>query len=165
MHDGVPARFGRSLWDVLNNTYHPAWIGAGGLTAWPPSSPHFNPLNIYLWEHLESLVYATPAVNEKTLHRIVDVCQTISNYTGVFEWMRQSIMWSTQPYIEFNGGKFGHLLWTYYFSCRSQIKCFRIHAGMDSFTWLGISNSCPNLSIPFCYIMYRLILHSELNSY
>jgi hypothetical protein len=37
-----------------------------------------NPLDFYLWGHLETLVYVAPVVNEEALHhRIVDACQAI----------------------------------------------------------------------------------------
>jgi hypothetical protein len=42
---------------------------------------------------LKTLVYAAPVDNDEALHHhIVDVCQTICNYRGIFEWMRLSMM-------------------------------------------------------------------------
>jgi hypothetical protein len=42
---------------------------------------------------LKSLFYASPFDNEEALHhRIVDACQTIRNYPGIFERMRRSMM-------------------------------------------------------------------------
>jgi hypothetical protein len=111
MHDCAPAHFSRSLQDVLNNTYHDVWIGRGGPTAWPPRSPDFNPLDFYLWGHLNSLVYAAPVDNEETLHhRIVDACQTVRNYPGIFVRMRLSIMLRVEACIECHGGLFEHVL-------------------------------------------------------
>jgi hypothetical protein len=91
MHDGAPAYFSRAVRDFLSNTYLDRWIGRGGPTAGPPRPPDLTPpLDVYLWEHLKSLVYAAPDGSEEALHRrIVDVCQTIRNYPGVFEWMGQ----------------------------------------------------------------------------
>jgi hypothetical protein len=49
-----------------------------------PLSPHLNPLDFYLWEHLKTLVYAAPVDNEEALHhRTVDACQTIRNCPGI----------------------------------------------------------------------------------
>jgi hypothetical protein len=72
---------------------HDRWIDTGGSTAWPPrstlrsprSKPGLNPLDIYLWGHLNTLVYAAPGDNEETLHPYtVESCQTIGNYPSVF---------------------------------------------------------------------------------
>jgi hypothetical protein len=46
MHDGAPAHFSRAVRDVLNNTCHDRWIGRVRPSAWPPSSPDLNPLNL-----------------------------------------------------------------------------------------------------------------------
>jgi hypothetical protein len=93
MHDGAPAHFSRAVRDVLSNTYHDQWIGRGGPAAWPPLSPDLNPLDFYLSEHLKALVYAAPVDNEEALHhRIVDACQTIRNYPGIFGRMRRSML-------------------------------------------------------------------------
>jgi hypothetical protein len=67
------------------------WIGRGP-TAWPPRSPDLNPRDVYLWGHLNPLVYAAPVDNEETLHRIVDACQTIRKCPGISERMLWSIM-------------------------------------------------------------------------
>jgi hypothetical protein len=111
MHDGASAHFSRAVRQVLNNTYHDRWIGRGGPTAWPPPSPDLNPLHFYLWRHLKTLVYAAPVDNEKTLHHhIVDACQTIRNYPGIFERMRRSTMRRVEAYIESHGGHSERLL-------------------------------------------------------
>jgi hypothetical protein len=61
----------------LNKSYHDRWIAREGPTAWPPLSLDFNPLDFYLWGHLETLLHAASVDNEETLHRrIVDACQT-----------------------------------------------------------------------------------------
>jgi hypothetical protein len=56
-------------------------------TTWPPRSPDFNPLEVYLRGHLKALVYAAHVDNEEALHRIVDACHTTHNYSGVCELM------------------------------------------------------------------------------
>jgi hypothetical protein len=78
MHDCASAHFSRTVRDVPDNSYHDRLIGGGGPTAWPPcSTPDLNPLDFYLWRHLKTLV---------------DACQTIRNYPGIFERMRRSFM-------------------------------------------------------------------------
>jgi hypothetical protein len=47
-----------------------------------------NPLHFYLWGHLKTLMYAEPVDKEHALHHnIMDYCQTICSYPGIFEWM------------------------------------------------------------------------------
>jgi hypothetical protein len=96
MHDGAVTHFSRAVRDVLNNTYRDGWIGRGGPTAWPPSSPDLNPLNVYLWGHLKTLVYAAPVDN--------DACQTIRNYPGILVQMPRSMMRRFEACIESHGG-------------------------------------------------------------
>jgi hypothetical protein len=110
MLDGAPAHFRRSVRDVLSNTYNDRWIGRGGPTVWHPRSTDLNPLNFYLWERLKFLVYAAPVDNAEALHhRIVDVCQTILNYPGIFARMWRSMMRRVEACIESHGGHFEHL--------------------------------------------------------
>jgi hypothetical protein len=46
----------------------------------------FQSSGLWKWEHLETLVYATPVDNEEALRRrTVDAYQTIPNYPGIFE--------------------------------------------------------------------------------
>jgi hypothetical protein len=66
----------RAVWEVLSNTYHDQWTGRGGPTAWPPrSTPDLNPLDFYLWGHLNTLVYAARIDNEALSH-----CGCLSDY-------------------------------------------------------------------------------------
>jgi hypothetical protein len=58
----------------------------------------------------KALVYAAPVDNEEALHiRIVDACQTIRNYSGIFERMRRS-MRRVEACIESHGDNSEHLL-------------------------------------------------------
>jgi hypothetical protein len=83
----------------------------GGPSAWPPRSPDFNILDFHLWKHIETLVYAAPVDNEKGLHQhIVDACQTVRNYPGIFARMRRSMMRRVEACTESHGGHFEHLL-------------------------------------------------------
>jgi hypothetical protein len=79
-------------------------------TAWPPRSPDLNPLDVYLWGHLKTLVYAAPVDNEEALHRTVDACQTVRNYLGIFERMQRSMMIHVEACIESHGEHFEYLL-------------------------------------------------------
>jgi hypothetical protein len=111
VHDGAVTHFSHAMQGVLNDTYHDQWINRGWPTAWPPHLSDFNPLDFYLWGHLKTLVYAAPVDNKEALHnRIVDACQTICNYLGIFEWMQWSMMRRVEACIVSHGGHFEHLL-------------------------------------------------------
>jgi hypothetical protein len=93
MHDGTPAHISRAVRDIFSNAHRDQWLRRVGLTAWFPCSRDFYPLHFYLWGHLEIRVYAAPVDSEKTPHRrLVDVCQTIRKFSGVFERMQRSMM-------------------------------------------------------------------------
>jgi hypothetical protein len=69
-----------------------------------------NPLDFYLWEHLNTLVYAAPVDNGETLHhRTVDACQTILNFPGIFALMWRSMVRSVEACIETQAGHYEHL--------------------------------------------------------
>jgi hypothetical protein len=134
MHDGAPAHFSCAVRHVLNNTHHDEWIGRGAPTVRPPPYPDLNPLNFYLWGHQKSFVCVAPAGTEKALHHcIMDVCQTICNYTGIFEWMPRHLR-CVEGRIQSHGRHFEPSLQMYSFSYNSQVKCFRTHIGMNIFS-------------------------------
>jgi len=59
MHDGAPPHFLIAVKEFLNNVFLAECVRRDGRTAWPTGSPDFNPLDFYLWRHLNSAVYAT----------------------------------------------------------------------------------------------------------
>jgi hypothetical protein len=90
-------------------SYHDLGIGRGERTAWPPRSPDLNPLEFYVWGHLNTLLYAAAVDNEKALHRrTVDSCPTIRNYSRIFERMRRSMMRRAEACTVSHGGHFEH---------------------------------------------------------
>jgi hypothetical protein len=60
MHDGAPPLFSGAARGFLSNTRHDRWT----CTAWPPRSPGLNPLDSYLWGHLNTFVRAASVDNE-----------------------------------------------------------------------------------------------------
>jgi hypothetical protein len=71
----------------------------------------FESLDIYLWGHLKTLVSAASVDNEEALHhRTVDGCQTIRNYTSIFERVRRSMLRCVETCIEFHGKHFEHFI-------------------------------------------------------
>jgi hypothetical protein len=104
------ARCSRAARDVLNNSYYDRWIGRKGPTVWPPHSPDLNLLDYYLLGHLNIFVGAAPRVTEEAFrHFIVNECQTVLNYPGIFERM-----WSLERLIEACIVSHGGHLSTYY---------------------------------------------------
>jgi hypothetical protein len=103
--------FSSAVRDIINYTYHEQWIDRAGPTAWPPRSPDLNPLDFYLWGHLNAIFHAAPVDNEEALHhRIENAYQTIQQLPSVFERMRRSRMRYVEMCIEFHGGNLEHLL-------------------------------------------------------
>jgi hypothetical protein len=85
-----------------------------GDSTWHPVTGHLNWHRVngpLLLEQLKPLVYAAPVDNEEALyHRIVDACQTMRNFPGIFEQMRRSMMRRVEACVESRGGHFEHLL-------------------------------------------------------
>ncbi|KAJ4440493.1 hypothetical protein ANN_08634 [Periplaneta americana] len=88
-HDGAPAHFSLAVRQQQTATFGDRCIGYQGPVPWPARSPDLNPLDFFLWEHLKTLVYATPVdqVND-FLPRIVDACNTIRITTGIFNMLQ-----------------------------------------------------------------------------
>jgi hypothetical protein len=107
IHDGAPAHFSRAVRGVLNSTYYDGRLSREGPTSWPPRLQDLNPLYLYMWGNLKTVVYAAPVDNEEALHhRNVEACQTIRNYPGIFERIRRSTTRRVQACIESHGGYF-----------------------------------------------------------
>jgi hypothetical protein len=98
---------------------------------------------------------AASADNKYVLHHaIVNACQTICNYPGIFERMRRFMI----RRIEACNGLMEDI-WSTLYKCTlsaisKKIKCFRRHIDMDIFSCFGMWNSCPNLSAHFSYTVY-----------
>jgi hypothetical protein len=156
MHYGASALFSRAVRDVLNNAYYDRWIGRGGPTAWPPRSPDLSPLDFYPWGTPKIPVYAAPVDNEEALHhRIVDACQTIRNYPGIFGRMRRPMMRGVDACIESHGEHFEHLLLYCTLSAISKTLNVSGHMLVNiSFLVLACGTRAQRLSAPFSYNLY-----------
>jgi hypothetical protein len=96
MRDAALAHFSRAVRDVHNNTHCMAF-----------TLPKFES-GFLLWRHL---VYVASVDNEEALHHpIVNVCQTIRHYLGIFKRMRRSMMRRIEACIETHGEHYEHLL-------------------------------------------------------
>jgi hypothetical protein len=58
-HDGVPAHFSAQAQQHHNHNlqFPDRWLGCGGPVSWPARSPDLNPLDFFLWGHLQEIVY------------------------------------------------------------------------------------------------------------
>jgi hypothetical protein len=132
VHVVAPAHFSRAVRDILNSSYHDRWVGAED----PLHGLH--PLDLYLWGHVTTRMYAAPVDNEEAFYCIVDACQTVRNCSGIAERMRRSTMRHVEAYVESHGGHFEQSL-----SCNSQICGHMLD--MDMFSCFDMWNSCPKL--------------------
>jgi hypothetical protein len=89
------------------------------------------------------LVYAAPVDNEETLRqRIVDTCQTIRNYPGVFERMRRSIVRRVEASTEYHGRHSEH------FFCKCTLAItHKLNIFGPFFSCFGMLNSCPKFVV------------------
>ncbi|KAJ4448374.1 hypothetical protein ANN_10390 [Periplaneta americana] len=64
----------------------------GGPIAWPPRSPDLNPLDLYLWGHLKSLVYSSPVPDLESLRNLIVACsEDIRSTPGVWDRLRRTM--------------------------------------------------------------------------
>ena len=68
------------------------------------------PLDFYLWGHLKAILYSTPIHNVEIRQRIEQGCQHIRKTPGIWERVRQSMMWRSEACITAHGSHFQHLL-------------------------------------------------------
>jgi hypothetical protein len=125
----IVIKFSRAVRDGLNNTHDDRWLGRRGPTLWPPRSPDLNYLDFYLWEHLNSFMFAAPVD-----HRAIVTYQTIRNCLGIFEGIPRSMMRHVEAWTESHGD--------YY-------KCFRSRVDMDIFPCFGMWKSCQGFVCTF----------------
>jgi hypothetical protein len=81
-------------------------------------------------------MWTTSTDNEVALHhRILEVCQTISNYPGIFEGMPWSMLRSVEVFTETHGGRLEHFLQMYYWESLTWVilcRCPLLHNTPDS---------------------------------
>jgi hypothetical protein len=91
-HDGAPSHFLRTVRQHLNQTFGEQWIERGGPVNWPARSLGLNPLDFWLWEYLNSWVYAAPINELELLQQLVEIdCQEIRVKPGIFDTLRTSV--------------------------------------------------------------------------
>lgn len=92
MHDGASAHFNQLARHSLDILFPGQWIGRVGPYLWPPRSPDLNPLDLFLWGHLKTLVYETPVHDVEDLQDlIIDGCNVIQATPQIFQRVRNSL--------------------------------------------------------------------------
>ncbi|GFU46809.1 uncharacterized protein TNCV_434851 [Trichonephila clavipes] len=66
-HDGAPAHFSADVRSALDTAYPGRWIGRGGPVNWLARSPDLSCPDFFLWDHMKSLVYASPVDSHEAL--------------------------------------------------------------------------------------------------
>ncbi|KAJ8882509.1 hypothetical protein PR048_014320 [Dryococelus australis] len=104
MHDGAPAHFLRNVREHLAQAFNGRWIGRGGPVTWLSRSPGLNSLDLWLWGHLKSLMYATLMNDVQALQeRVINACQHILDQLGIFQSGRDSLRYRARGCITMNG--------------------------------------------------------------
>jgi hypothetical protein len=107
VYDGAPSHCRHVARDVLNITDDNTSISREGPSAWTPYSPDLNPQDFCACGLFKALVYSALVLNVNKLHMtIVNCCQTIRNYPGIFERIRQSLIRRAQACVKYHGGHF-----------------------------------------------------------
>jgi hypothetical protein len=85
--DGAPPHFGNIVRQFLNERFLNKWIGRGGFLSWPPRSPDLTPLDFFLWDYVNNIVYQEKIADLRTLrHRITEAVATVTEVTLVNTW-------------------------------------------------------------------------------
>ena len=76
-HDGAPAHSTRIVRDWLDQRFPGRWIGRGGPVSWPLRSPDLNPLDFFLWGHVEGeVVYGRTRVSERVSPGVMHIIRS-----------------------------------------------------------------------------------------
>ena len=77
LNDSAPAHISRRVCRFLNTHFPRRWVGRNGPIRWPARSPDLNPLDLYFWGHMKTLIYAQHANDEELTRRILDAANVI----------------------------------------------------------------------------------------
>ncbi|GFW55695.1 uncharacterized protein TNCV_120791 [Trichonephila clavipes] len=92
-HDGAPGHFSADVRSTMGTVYPGRWIGRSGPINWPARLPYLSYLDFFLWDHMKSLVYASPVDSDEALVvvRIAVIAGDIWGMPRVFANVRQSL--------------------------------------------------------------------------
>jgi hypothetical protein len=80
------------------------WISRGGPVAWPPCPHYLNPLDLYSWVHLKSLVYSSPVDDVET------GLQATCYMPDIWDRLRVAMRHRAEACTQAGGGHKEHLL-------------------------------------------------------
>jgi hypothetical protein len=101
MYDADSARFCR---------YPGRWIGRGGPTACPLRSPHLNPLDSYLWDHLKLLVCSCAVDDVGSFRSSILDPRTLRIMQGIWDRLQVAMRHRAEACVQAAGGHVEHLL-------------------------------------------------------
>ena len=106
-HDGAPPHVSVVVRNHFNAVFPGCWIGREGPIPWPARSPDLNPLQLFIWGYLNSLVFETPVETDMELvTRIVAAYDIIQNTSGMFVSERQNLVRRCHFCIDVGGRQF-----------------------------------------------------------
>jgi hypothetical protein len=111
MHDGAPLNFPLIVRQHLNQTFGEHWTGRGDPVNWPAQSSDLNPLDFWLWEHLNTFVYSVPINDLEVLQqRVENSCQEMRVKPGIFGRVHISVRRRAESCVEMHGNHTEELL-------------------------------------------------------
>ncbi|GFV01547.1 uncharacterized protein TNCV_2961411 [Trichonephila clavipes] len=91
-HDGASSHFSVDVRSTLDRAYQGRWIGRDSPVNWRARSPDLSCLDFFLWDHMKSLVHASPIDSDEALVAwIAVVTGDIREMPEVFANDRQSL--------------------------------------------------------------------------
>ena len=107
--DGAPSHYHRDVRAYLDHKLPGHWIGRRGPIEFPPRSPDLTPLDFYLWETLQNVVYRRkPATLAALREEIKTACAAIAEDT--FANVARTVAQRTLKCADAHGGHFEQLL-------------------------------------------------------
>jgi hypothetical protein len=80
---------------ILNRMYPNRWIGRRSPRHWPARFPDLNPLDFFLWGHVQNIVYNRPIHNEEDLRNRLQ--ETFGTTTPeIVRTSKLSLLWRAQ---------------------------------------------------------------------
>ncbi|GBM39626.1 hypothetical protein AVEN_271344-1 [Araneus ventricosus] len=88
---GAPPHWSSEMRKVSDEKLPRRWIGRGGPIPWPPRSSDITPLDLFLWEYVENIIYQSPIRDTDELKsRITAAIQTVDSAMLHRTWLEIS---------------------------------------------------------------------------
>lgn len=108
--DGAPAHCTAEVSAELYRLFDDRWLRRLGPWNWPPRSPDLTPLDFYLWGKIKEKVYVTPVNCREELERRLIQALGELDPNEVRRAVIRGVKTRLLKCLEFNGGRFEHLL-------------------------------------------------------